>query len=173
MRNNKPLSRGGRITRLFAYIFGGVLVIVGVLVLSLARDWAGVIFLVIGGLFIWMGRKYVGPQPVKAPSTQTVATKIEDYSKWQWFDYLIFAVLGLVVVLAIRPEVNFFIKLLIWFGCGAVAGIIYHLTLHTLWTNMFPNLYRRWVCSKCHAVVSKEATKCQGCDTQFGEKRAE
>ena len=99
-----------------------------------------------------------------------VATKVEKYDKWQWFDYVIVGGIGLVIMFTIPLEASFFVRILIFFGCGAFIGAIYSVTLRMLWVRRFPNLYRRWTCSNCQAIVSEEATKCSKCGAQFGEE---
>lgn len=175
MADKESLSTGERLAKAAAYTFGGFLAVVGLLVLTLAKSWAGLMFLVMGGTFVWAAYKYVKPGALRAraagkaqaaaPSER--ATKVERFTKWQWFDWLFFIGAGVIFALLLAPRADFALRLVMYFGWGVAIGGVYHLTLRRLWATLFPHLYREWACSRCRKVVPGKSDRCPKCGTEF------
>jgi ribosomal protein L37AE/L43A len=96
-----------------------------------------------------------------------MATKIERFTKWLWFDWVIFFMIVGVACFVFNVPGGFIGGAIV----GVIVGIAYSLTLKRLWAFVFPDLYREWVCSKCRTVISEEAAKCSKCGAQFGEEQ--
>jgi hypothetical protein len=173
MIKRKSPDKGTRVGKFITYGIAGFFVALGLLILILARQWAGFVFIAIGGLYVWFYRLLVRRAARTEAAKQAAATpgtaprKVERFTKWQWFDWAIFVVLGTIFILLFRGEGNFAFRIGYYFGIGVGVGAIYHITLRRLWIARFPHLYREWVCSKCKKTVLEEANKCPNCGVKF------
>jgi hypothetical protein len=65
MQPKEKLSKGEWISKIFTYTMGGFFFVVGLFVLFVAKSWAGLGFLLVGGFFIWLG-KLIKPDSSKS-----------------------------------------------------------------------------------------------------------
>ena len=162
-------------SQVLAHVFGGLVAVVGMLVLILAKDWAGILLLAMGGGFIWLGQatpRLEARRKARMASASETPMKVEQFERWRWFDYAIVLGVGAVFAIIIHPggsttgaAIGF--RILSLFGFGVFFAGIYHLTAHRLWARKYPHRYRRWVCSRCKTEVSEKASKCPKCGAKF------
>jgi len=100
------------------------------------------------------------------------ATKTETFDRWQWFDWAIFVIVAVgVSVFDAQTGTDFGVGLVLMFGLGVAVGALYNVTLRRLWARMYPDLYRRWRCGYCSAVVSQESAECPRCGVRLSDSQ--
>jgi hypothetical protein len=162
------LTRQYKIIRISSFIAGGFFIIVGVLVLALAKNWAGLGFGVLGGLFVYLPfNKYFKPK------TSNSAVKQEYFIiHFKWWDWLIYLSFGAAIIFFMPRVPSFFFRLLVYFGIGAGLWAIYYQTFLRLWVYLFPGVYKNekskvLICSNCRKVIGEDEFKCPNCGALF------
>jgi hypothetical protein len=90
-------------------------------------------------------------------------TKIENFDKQTLFDWFMFFVIVMTVIIFLPRGGGFIVGGIV----GIVVGVVYNITLKRVWAFAFPDYYRQYLCSDCKTVIAADAGICPKCKVPF------